>query len=50
MYDTKISVAGTKAMRICRIRLTTEIERTILEKVSVFNYIADLISETKQDI
>jgi hypothetical protein len=49
-YDTKISVAGTKALRMCRIRLTTEIERKIVDQVSVFNYIADMISEIKHDI
>ena len=40
-------------MGICRInlkRLTTEIEKTVVDQVSVFNCIADLISETKQSI
>jgi hypothetical protein len=31
-------------------RLKTEIEETIVYQVSVFNYLAGMISETKQDI
>jgi hypothetical protein len=40
-------------MGICGInikRLTTETEKATVDQVSVFNCIADVISETKQDI
>jgi len=40
-------------MGICRInirRLATEIDKTVVDQVSVFNCIADVISKTKQSI
>jgi hypothetical protein len=51
-YDTKISVAKTKAMGVCgkNIRVKIEIEGIIINQVPKINFLGNVISETKQAI